>query len=259
MILEVQIHIITISMVLMLLFAVSVVCFLLYAQKKIAASQLRAKDLEIKHQMELLEHTVRIQEDERYRIASELHDDVTSQLNIVHLFTSLLKDKVPKSEETDQLIDKVNRSLQNSIERTRAMSHQLMPMMLKKFGIRLALKELVDHVNLSEKLKIKLSGDDNIALKDDYRVLHLYRIIQELINNTMKYAKAQNINIQFSQHDDQLHLVYTDDGIGIKNKAEEGLGFKNMKTRAKLLDGTFALDKDYSNGVKFNIQIPNNG
>lgn len=240
----------------MLLFAIAVIWFFYHAQNKIIESKLREKDIEIKYQMELLNHTVNVQEDERHRIASELHDDVTSQLNIVNLYTSLLKDKVPDTDETKDLLEKVETSIRNSIERTRAMSHQLMPLMLKKFGFNLALHELTDNINLTGKLKIEVKDDHLVEIKDDYKVLHLYRIIQELLNNTLKYAEAKLVNITFVENNHQLTLTYQDDGVGLPKEVAEGLGLKYMQTRAKLLDGKLEI-LDNNPGAHFRLTTPN--
>jgi signal transduction histidine kinase len=88
--------------------------------------------------------------------------------------------------------------------------------------------------------------------------LHIYRMVQELTNNTLKYAKATKIGILFEAKDNGLTMTYTDDGIGIDLKnTTYGLGLSNIKTRATLLDGNITIESSENNGFKAIINFPN--
>jgi len=248
------------SMVLFLFIAVGIIVFFNRAQTKVNKIKLHEQELEIKYQNELLQNTVKTQEDERRRIASELHDDVSSKLNVIHLNVHLLKRGDYLSEAGLKLIDQIETSLSVSIERTRSISHELLPQVFKKFGIHHALKELEHEVNMSQTILFNIESVYLIRITDEMKLLHIYRIIQELIQNTLKHAKAQNNKLVFSaEDDDTLSMQYSDDGIGFDfQQAHKGLGLSNILTRSKLLGGvvTFQSTPEIK-GMLFHLKFKN--
>ncbi len=243
----------------MLAFAVAVVWFLNHAQKKIAEQKIMQKDLELQFQNDLLVNTVKTQENERDRIAKELHDDITSKLNIVHLNVQRLKESIPISSETTQMVNFIEMALKQSTDRTREISHELMPPLLSKFGINHTLNELVHSIELHGRISISLKNDYLIKITNQFKLLHLYRIIQELINNTIKHAHASKILVTFQEREYNLIMVYADDGIGYDQEVESGnLGMNNILTRTKLLDGAIDVVTSIDQGFKVYIKFPNN-
>src|SRR5690606_23486942 len=113
----------------------------------------------ILYQKELLINTVKTQETERNRISGELHDDVASRLNVMHINVHLLKKKIQDVPEVSKIIDQIESSLDESIERTRSISHELMPQLLKKFGFHYALHELVQSLNAPGTIQVE-SNDE---------------------------------------------------------------------------------------------------
>ena len=243
----------------MLIFGLLVIWFLSRAQKKIIGVKLKEQALELTLQKELLINTVKTQEEERERISKELHDDVSSQLNIIHLNVHLLKEKLEGQSDFATIIDHIDKSLQNSTQRARSISHELMPAMLKKFGLTYTLDELANSINLTEKINIKIEGMQFIKIKDNFNLLHIYRILQELINNTLKYAQANKISILFSEEPDNLLKIQCqDNGIGFDSEIPtEGLGMGNIRTRIKLLNGDIHFDSPDTGGFFATLNIPN--
>jgi two-component system, NarL family, sensor kinase len=242
----------------MLAFAIAVVWFLNHAQKKIVEQKIKQKDLELQFQSDLLVNTVKTQENERDRIAKELHDDIASKLNIVHLNVQRLKEVIPKNSESTQMIDFIEMALRQSTERTREISHELMPPLLNKFGINHTLTDLVHSIEIFGKISITLKNDYLIKISDQFKLLHLYRIIQELINNTIKHAQASKILISFEEREDNLIMIYADDGIGYDQDVKSGtLGMNNILTRTKLLDGNIDIITSKNQGFKVYIKFPN--
>ena len=246
------------SIVIMLVFAMAVIWFLNQTQRKITEGKLKEQQRELDFQKEMLLNTVKTQEGERERISKELHDDVTSQLSIVHLNLHLLKQKMNSNPELTSIFEHIEYSLKNSTERTRTISHELMPAILLKFGFHNALKELANGVNLTETFEVNIIDDEKIKIKDEFKLLHIYRVIQELLNNTLKYAKAKKVDITFDTIGDELIMTYQDDGVGFDtNKLSEGLGLGNIKTRIRLLDGDINWDSTPSEGVTVLSKFPN--
>ncbi len=243
----------------MLAFAIAVVWFLNHAQKKIVEQKIKQKDLELQFQNDLLVNTVKTQENERDRIAKELHDDIASKLNIVHLNVQRLKEVIPKNTESNQMIDFIEMALKISTERTREISHELMPPLLNKFGINHTLTDLIHSVEMIGHISITMKNDYLIKISNQFKLLHLYRIIQEMINNTIKHAKASKILISFEEKADNLMMIYADDGIGYDMDVKSGgLGMNNILTRTKLLNGDIDVITSIDQGFKVYIKFPNN-
>jgi signal transduction histidine kinase len=243
----------------MLAFAIAVVWFLNHAQKKIIEQKMAQKDLELQFQNDLLINTVKTQENERDRIARDLHDDIASKLNIVHLNVQRLKEVIPKNQESNQMIDFIELALKQSTDRSREISHELMPPLLNKFGINHALSDLVHSIDIMGTISVSIKNDYLIKITNQLKLLHLYRIIQELINNTMKHAQASKILLSFEEREDQLLMLYADDGVGFEQDSKStGLGMNNILTRTKLLNGNVDVVTASNQGFKVYLKFPNN-
>ncbi|MBK9257724.1 MAG: sensor histidine kinase [Saprospiraceae bacterium] len=200
---------------------------------------MKQQAIKIEYHENLLANTVKTQENERNRISGELHDDVASKLNVVHLNVHLLKKRIDNDPEVNKIIDQIETSLEESINRTRVISHELIPQVLKKFGFHFALNDLCQSVNVTGNVHFELEDEHLCIINDDFKLLHLFRIIQELLSNTLKYANASNIVLSFSQtNDEEIIMYYRDDGVGFDaEQASAGLGLFNIKTRSELLKG----------------------
>jgi signal transduction histidine kinase len=247
------------SMVLMLVFALVIVFFFNFSQKKITDSKLKVKEIELNFQRELLENTINTQETERDRIAKDLHDEVASKLNIIHLNLHLLKQKIPGNEDTAQLLLNISQSLKESTERTRSISYELMPPLLKKFGIQHVLNDLAEAVNNTRQIEFEMVNSHLIGITEHIQMLHIYRIVQELLNNTLKYAQARRATLHFNaKENSMLEMVYSDDGIGFDPQAQKhGYGLSNIETRIHLLKGSLHIDSQPQKGVTFTFMFPN--
>ena len=247
-----------ISVLIMLVIALGFIWFLNHAQGKITQSKLKEQELNMYYQKQMLLNTVKTKENERNRIAKELHDDVSSQLGIINFNLYALRKRMPQDEKMSLLMDQISSSLKSSTERTRSISHELMPLMFRKFGIHETFKELAASINLTGELEIFIKDDFLIKIRDEFKLLHIYRILQELTNNTLKYARATKINILFKANENNLTLTYIDDGIGVNlNNLTYGLGLSNIKTRVILLDGNITIESSENNGFQAIINFPN--
>lgn len=242
----------------MLVLALGFIWFLNHAQQKITQSKLKEHELNMYYQKEMLINAVKTKEKERNRIAKELHDDVSSQLGIINFNLYALSKRIPQDEEITKLVDQISTSLKSSTERTRSISHELLPIMFRKYGLHEAFNELQAQINLSDIMKLNIEKDFLIKITDDFKLLHIYRIVQELSNNTLKYAEASIINIVFEANNKDLIMTYTDNGVGVDfNTVKYGLGISNVKTRVLLLDGNITIESSMNNGFKVIINFPN--
>jgi two-component system NarL family sensor kinase len=252
------ITIVIIGVILLLLMAVSLLLFFFFSRKKIIEKELEKKSAEIKHQKDLIHATILTQENERKRIAQDLHDDISSKLNVIHLNSSLLLDgglsEKEYSDVNKSIIDITNRTLQSA----RKIAHDLLPPILNKFGLESAIEELVDDFNTSKKIVISYQLEYPKYHLDKTLELHLFRILQELINNSIRHGKAKNINLVLKINNSKLHLSYSDNGIGFdlkRTQLQKGLGMKNIESRVELLNGTLKIDSKINSGTTFTINI----
>ncbi len=240
----------------MLVFALGLIIFFSVSQKKIQTEKLVNQQIKLDFQKKLLDSTIQTQEKERDRIARELHDDVGSKLNVIHLNLHLLKKAIAKGQDTEKILDHIRTSLDESIQTSRDISHELMPPVLSKFGIHSAFEELENAINRTGVVKLNINSEVEWQLKDDMQQLHLFRIVQELIQNALKHANAKNVNINFDKKDSLLCLDYHDDGVGFPQGDTKGLGLNNLEIRVQVLNGSWQINRHVTKGAEIKIKIP---
>lgn len=238
--------------------ALAVVWFFSRARQKVLKNNMEQQAKEIGFQKELLFNTVKTQEVERERIAKELHDEITSKRSVIHLNVHLIKQQTNGNADLAIITDRIETSLEQCIDRSRVMAHELLPQIFKKFGFHHALKELSHSINLTGVITLKIEGEHLIPASDYYNLLHIYRILQELTQNTLKYAKAKQAFITFEKKsDDTFEITYRDDGVGYEtDQPVYGLGISNIKTRVALLNGNVNFYSRPNEGTLVTIKIP---
>lgn len=242
----------------MLLLAIAIVIFFVIYQKRLLRQQESILQLESEYQMELLNSSIQIQEVERKRIASDLHDSIGSMLSATKLY---LKQLQPQQVESEiQLIKKESLSLiEEIILNIREITHNLAPQSLERFGLISAIEDLVSKINDLNIVVVSFEFNDNRRFSSDQETA-LYRIIQELLNNSLKHAQARQIHIETFFLGDQLRINYMDDGIGfkmtqLKDYANKGFGLRGIENRINLLHATFDIQTEEGKGVQIQIGL----
>ena len=255
---ENQVAVIVILGVLMLLLmGGALLLFFFLSRKKIIEKELENKNLEIAHQKEMLQSIIVTQEKERKRIAQDLHDDISSKLNVIHLNANLIKDGELSVTEVDTINKNIISVTDKTLESARKIAHNLLPPILEKFGLQPALEELADDFSNSKKIKInyKIDYKNQLAKNDE---LHIFRVVQELINNSVRHGKAKQSNLSLVSRDKALHIEYSDNGVGFdasKPDSQKGLGMKNIESRVELLHGVLLVSSAPSKGINVQIKI----
>jgi signal transduction histidine kinase len=236
-----------------LLMGIVLVLFFYFSRKKILQKELEKKDLEIQYQKELLSAVIITQEEERKRIAQDLHDDISSKLNIVSLNSHLLN--VPNlsnnkiAEFTGNIIDLTGKALDS----TRRIAHDLLPPVLDKFGLHAGIEELCQDFNNSKSVIVSYQNQVHFDDLDKEKHLHIFRVLQELMNNSIRHGKADNISILFENINGLNYCKYSDDGCGfdLKDKQNQnGLGMKNIESRISFLGGNIVFNSSLNNGIE---------
>ena len=177
------------------------------------------KNQEIHYQKEILQSVIQTQEEERMRIAQDLHDDISSKLNIVSLNTHLLKtpnlSEFEHTEITNNIIDLTKKALENS----RRIAHDLLPPVFEKFGLHAAIEELVLEFSTAKNVQINYENELEFSALEVNKQLHIFRVLQEFLNNSMRHGKATSISITFVSKNHQNTCVYTDNGVGFNTNS----------------------------------------
>ena len=254
------IQVVLIGVLMLLLMGSALLLFFFLSRKKMVEKELEKKSLEITHQKEMISSIIITQEKERKRIAQDLHDDISSKLNVINLNANLLKDGELSPDEYAIVNDSILDATDKTLESARKIAHNLLPPVLDKFGLKDAIEELADSFNNSRKINIDYNLDYPKEYLPKEKELHFFRIVQELINNSVRHGKAKNSSINITTKSSNLLFYYTDNGKGFDQKNEEhqkGLGMKNIESRVSLLDGNYKIESQKNKGFKITITIIN--
>jgi signal transduction histidine kinase len=236
-----------------MIMAFVVIIFFYYSRKKIIQKEIEKKDLEILHQKEQLFAVITTQEEERKRIAQDLHDDISSKLNIVSLNSYLLTSSNLTDLETKEITDNIINLTAKALDNSRKIAHNLLPPVLDKFGLHAGIEELCEEFESSKTVKVFYQNKIEFDEKDKDINLHVFRILQELMNNSLRHGKATEISIVFEDVKGAKTCIYNDDGIGFDSKNAEnqkGLGMKNINSRISYINGTINVSSEIGKGIK---------
>src|SRR3989337_2670082 len=181
----------------MLVLAIGMIVFIIFHQRKVIRYQLRLQKLEYEQQKTLLNASIRFQEEERQRIAADLHDDAGPLLATARLY---LTENLVNLDRTSQLqsIYNAKQIIDETIQLIRNISHSLMPPTLKNFGLESAVNDFFQKISGSGTLNVNSRFHDyRVRLKPEKEML-VFRVIQELVNNILKHSNATFIHL--TQH-----------------------------------------------------------
>jgi len=243
----------------MFLLSGAIILFYVQYQKKLYQQQQEMKEAELNYQVQILHSTIQSQEDERRRIGQDLHDEVGSSLANLRIVIS----KIGKAESPDvrnALVSNCQSLTDTVINNVRHISHNLSPSGMELFGFADILAELCDRTSKSSGLEIMLNNEtgkrqEHIDLKIS---IALYRVMQELLTNTIKHAGAKNVAITLSHKDDLLTLDYADDGKGLDEQVirNKGIGMYNIESRLSMVHAKFTMGNAGQKGFNIHIQVP---
>jgi two-component system NarL family sensor kinase len=228
--------IIMISLIAVFALILTALVFMLYRQKR-----------ENRYQKESIAAITAAQEKERQRVARDLHDSVGVML-------ANLKNQLSVHKHLKEEMDVLN-SISGEV---RQISHDMMPGTLKKFGLEAAIRSELDITSKSTGLQTTFNEIGLNGHLDEEMEVHLYRIVQEAVQNVVKHAGASTLNLSLTRDFDSLNVMIEDDGKGFDTSGmkSQGLGLKNIRTRVALLNGKLSIDSHPSAGTSMIIEIP---
>jgi signal transduction histidine kinase len=195
-------------------------------------------------------------ENERRRIVSDLHDELGPILSVVKFQVSSLE---TQHQDDIELIEKANDNLDMILERIRGICNELMPQVLIRKGLITAIQEYVHEVDERSRMKVKFTHQ-RVTIPQKAEI-HLYRIIQEIVNNAIKHSGADSLNIDLYVVNEKLIIKIADNGKGFNTekikKESTGFGLKNLLSRVDILKGDLYLASEPGKGTIYTIEIPN--
>lgn len=234
-----------------MLMAFSVVFFVLLYRRKVLENELEMQSIKTKHQEEMLSATLKSQEEERKRLGTELHDGVGAMLSSIKLNLQVAN----KNNDVSQL-KPVLGHLNETITQVRNISHQMMPVILKKYGIKRAVEDLFEKTANSS-LSLTITDWEDPPLGES-QALMLYRIIQELVNNSLKHAEASAIELSVRKKESKTIISYFDNGKGFPEDVlqnSDGIGLLNVKNRSQTIGAKPIFYNQEKGGAKVDLVI----
>ncbi|OYU80888.1 MAG: hypothetical protein CFE23_06540 [Flavobacterium sp. BFFFF1] len=200
---------------------------------------------------------IKTQEDERTRIAKDLHDGLGGLLSGVKQSLNSMKNSFIMEANEAQSFEKTIDILDQGIRDLRNIAHNMIPENLIKFGLETATRDYCSYINNSNALEVAFSPINMADYHKDFtHSVTVYRIIQELVHNAVKHAEAKNLIVQLAAQSNTLQITIEDDGKGFDtNNATNGIGISNVRNRVSVLEGTMQITSNHL-GTTVNIELP---
>ncbi len=223
-------------------------------QKHLLAAQ-RIKELEQEKQITATQAILEGETTERARISRDLHDGLGGMLSVAKLKIATMRGNLTIPEENVAHLNSAIEMLDTSIKELRRVAHNLMPESLLKYGLNAA---LADFCRSTDKVTYHFFGTERRP--EEKTEVATYRIVNELVNNSLRHSEAENINVQLILDSNRVHVIVEDDGKGFdasKAESDGGNGLKNIRTRVTSLGGKIELITAPGKGTEVNVEFNN--
>ncbi len=221
--------------------------------------QARIEELETEKQLAATEAVLKGEEQERTRLAKDLHDGLGGMLSGIKYSFQNMKENLILTPENAQAFERSIDMLDSSIKEMRRVAHNMMPEMLVKYGLNVALKEFCKEIDQSGVLNVKYQsiGMDDSSI-DQTTAIAVYRIAQELVNNAIKHAAASEVVVQLQRSEQLLSVTVEDNGKGFDTallERSQGIGWSNIRNRVDFLNGKIDVHSTPEMGTSVLIEI----
>lgn len=221
--------------------------------------QQRINELETEKQLAAAEAVLKGEEQERTRLAKDLHDGLGGMLSGIKYSMNTMKGNLILTPDNAQAFERSMDMLDSSIKEMRRVAHNLMPEALVKFGLDTALKDFCNDIHQSGALNVSYqSVGMEGSVPDNTTAITVFRIVQELLNNTLKHAAAKNAIVQLNRTEEQLSITVEDDGKGFNTAVLQqsgGIGWGNIQNRVEFMKGKLDVQSGEGKGTSVHIEI----
>jgi len=233
----------------------AIVTYAFLHQKKVVQLRTQLHEEELHRRQAVFDALQEGQEQERTRLAQELHDGVGARLSGLKMYLEHLK---AHTRENQALVAEIYTGLAETLEEVRAISHNLQPMVFGK-GLEQLLQEYVSQLNASDACQYDLQIYNPLGDLDRTVLQHSYRIVSELLNNIHKHAQASLASVQISKEGPLMEIVVEDNGIGLDKASTNsgGIGLNNIRSRVDVCKGMLNIDSSEA-GTTVIIELPVN-
>lgn len=251
------IYIIVIGTLGMLLLIAGFAAFIALYQRRIMQEQEKRRIMDLEFQNKMIQLQIDSTETERKRIAADLHDSIGSLLWAAKLNIAFLGRSVDFSGELKDSYSETMRMLDQSVDSVRRISWELTPEAFNHTGLASSIKEFCTRLDGKGQKVIYEESGRSVFWKDD-RALMVYRIVQELVNNAVKHAKATMIRVRLKWSAQALDVEVSDDGIGfvLNDKVRSGVGWWNITNRSNKIGAKLLVKEDTPKGAAIELTVP---
>lgn len=241
-----------------ILLIISLLSYRNYRQKQKIQEQ-RINELETEKQLTATEAVLKGEEQERTRLAKDLHDGLGGMMSGIKYSLQTMKKNLVMTPENQQAFERSMDMLDSSINEMRRVAHNMMPEALVKFGLDTALKDFCNDINGTGSLQVTYQsfGIDTVAIEQTAAIT-IYRIVQELINNTIKHASAKSAIVQVTKTNETIAITVEDDGKGFDTailQKTKGIGWNNIQSRIEYLKGKIDVQSESGKGTSVHIEL----
>ena len=222
-----------------------------------------ARDITERKQIErkVLNAIIETEEKDNERFAKDIHDELGTLLSSINIYVNMLKSTDMEEAERENILNYTKGLIDEAMHNAKEIANNLRPDVINRFGLITAIKAHCEMINKSGLVAIDLNyGHDFSKIDEDLEVT-LYRVIKELINNTLTHASADEVKINLQYENNLLTLDYYDNGIGfdvertMKKKTHKGMGLSNIMSRIKAANGTCEIFSDRGKGTTVIVKI----
>ncbi|HMN46694.1 MAG TPA: PAS domain S-box protein [Povalibacter sp.] len=227
------------------------------ARRRAAELLRQSQERELRAREEFSRHLLTAQEQERQRLANELHDGLGQNLSLIRNRMMLALELPGLPAEVVEQLRAVAEIASDCVAEVRNLSQNLRPIQIEQLGLTEALNSLVERVRDSTTAHIESRIEDVDDVLQGEEATHLYRICQEALNNVLRHSQARRVTLSLERDVGMLHLDVRDDGIGFDTASVDGgLGLTSMRERAQMLGGTLDLRSMSGKGTHLQVNLP---
>lgn len=221
--------------------------------------QQRISELETRQQLTATEAVLKGEEQERTRLAKDLHDGLGGMLSGIKYSFNTMKGNLIMTPENNQAFERSMDMLDSSIKEMRRVAHNMMPEALVKFGLDTALKDFCNDINQSGAVKViyQSAGTEGTEIEQTASIT-IFRIVQELLNNIIKHASATQAVVQLNKINEQMSITVEDNGKGFNTellKNSKGIGWANIENRVEFMRGKLDVQSEHGKGTSVLIEM----